>query len=97
MRWHRDQTALREIGGDFESYRKRIADETRTAALADPEFRKQAMEAWRAEAGGQQQTRPANVTDLPSVNRATGTGGNAEARDDGSDPAAVFSKITRRK
>jgi hypothetical protein len=96
MRWHRDQTALKEIGGDFESYRKRIADETRTAALADPEFRKQAMEAWRAEAGAQQQNRSGNVTDLPSVNRATGSGSNA-GEEGAAGARGAFERINSRR
>jgi hypothetical protein len=96
MRWHRDQVALKEIGGDFESYRKRITEDTRKAALADPEFRKQAMEAWRLEAGGQPARPQDNVTNLPSVNRATGSGSNAGEEGEGG-ARGTFERINSRR
>lgn len=73
MEWHRQQTALREIGGDFKSYQEKFRTETREALLKDPEFRKQVIERARAEAANTAKTngqsRP-NVVELPpSLNR----------------------------
>jgi hypothetical protein len=46
IEWHREQKTRQEIGGDLTAYKQRLRDE----ALKDPEFRKQAMEAWQADA-----------------------------------------------
>lgn len=95
MRWHNEQTALREIGSDLTSYRQRMIDDARKAALEDPEFRKLAMSTWTEQARAAPETRPSNVTDLPSLNSATGRG--ASSADPGEQgPRGVFERINRR-
>lgn len=76
MRWHGQQKALAVVGTDVEGYRRKVEEETRAKLAGDPEFRKTIMEAMRAEAGAS--TRPSNVTDLPSVNRASGSSGHGD-------------------
>jgi hypothetical protein len=69
MRWHSQNEALREVGGDIAGYRKKL--------ISDPEFRKEYQAAMEAEAAAQRgggQGRSSNVTDLPSLNRVTGAG-----------------------
>lgn len=82
MRWHRDQEAIRTIGGDLDAFKKKLRDE----AMDDPEFRKSAMAKWRAIAGngsanGANGNGSQAATDLPSLNRATGAG--SQASEDG--------------
>ena len=48
VRAHLESEQLREIGGDLAAYRKRVLEE----ALADPEYRKRAVEAARSQANG---------------------------------------------
>lgn len=73
--WHKEQTALKEIGGDVTAYKQRVIDE----ALKDPEVIKRVIEGARASA--QQPTngqpRSPNVNLPPSLNRTTGSGGQA--------------------
>lgn len=68
--WHREQSTLKEIGGDPTAYVQRKLDE----ALKDPAFLAKALEAARAQAGGQPvvtpttaqpAARPNTVTQLP--------------------------------
>jgi hypothetical protein len=68
--WHKERKALQEIGGDPTSYVQRKLDE----ALKDPAFLAKALEAARAQAGGQPvvstttaqpAARPNTVTQLP--------------------------------
>lgn len=47
LEWHREEKAKAEVGTDLAAYKAKLRDE----ALKDPEFRKAAMEAWRAEGG----------------------------------------------
>jgi len=70
LAWHREQKTLKEIGGDPTSYVQRKLDE----ALKDPAFLAKALEAARAQAGGQPvvsptpaqpAARPNTVTQLP--------------------------------
>lgn len=96
MRWHNQQVALAEVGTDVDSYRKRIADEARQAALNDPEFRRQVLEAARAEAG-QPANRPNNVTKLPpSLNRATGARSNENDDNTPMSDTELFRHVTSR-
>jgi hypothetical protein len=69
--WHRQQSALREIGTDPNAYKQKLRDEL----SKDPEFRKQIMDAIRAEAGGshaqgQGQRSAPSVIDMPSLSRS---------------------------
>lgn len=97
MRWHKDQVAIKEVGGDVAGFKTRIAAETREALKKDPEFRKQLLEELRAEASGEDTGEPARtVTRLPrSLNQARG-GGAGQLPDrrlmDGSD-AAIFEDL----
>jgi hypothetical protein len=66
LEWHRRETTLAAIGSDPRAFRDRLADEL----LSDPDFRKRAIENWRAEAAGGGQ-RSKSASRLPSLNRAT--------------------------
>lgn len=67
MDWHRAHSALSQFGADPVAYRGRVANEL----LADPEFRKHAIETWRSQAAGKGNQRPVDAAGLPSLNRAT--------------------------
>jgi hypothetical protein len=64
-RWHLDRETLTQIGGDLETYKKRILED----ALKDPEFHKQVIQAAKgqAAANGQQINRPAGGVVQPKV------------------------------
>lgn len=73
MKWHRDQTTLREVGDDPAAYRQKIADDAKAQLMKDPEFRKALIEELRAEAAGANGGQPRTVTRLPkSLNGASG-------------------------
>lgn len=79
--WHKRNEALREIGEDPVAYKARIAEETRKALAADPEFRKQMIQGIRADALAENDGEPRNVFKLPpSLNRAAG--GNTRSPND---------------
>ena len=63
VEWHRSQKVLAEVGDDPQAYREKL----RQTLLQDPEFRKQAMETWQAEARSAQpgSERPQSTTRLP--------------------------------
>lgn len=67
--WFRELKMRVEIGNDPAAYRKKISDDL----LKDPEYRKRAMEAWRAEAQVNQQTngRPLLAPSLNGVSRSS--------------------------
>lgn len=97
MRWHQERSAIQEIGGDLKSYQLKMREQL----LADPEFRKTAMEKWREVAQGTNGQRSENIPDLPSLNRAAG-GGSAAADDsrwesDGELARNVFQPPPRRR
>lgn len=46
LEWHRETKNRAEVGNDLVAYKAKLREE----ALKDPEFRKAAMEAWRADA-----------------------------------------------
>jgi hypothetical protein len=65
--WFRELKVRAEVGNDPAAYRKKIGDEM----LKDPEFRKRAMEAWRTEAQGNQQSgRPMLAPSLNGISRS---------------------------
>ena len=79
--WHKRNEALREVGTDPAAYKARIAEETRKALMADPEFRKQFIEELRGEAEVGDNGRPRTTLKLPaSLNRAPG--GNTRSPND---------------
>lgn len=100
MHWHAARETLREVGPDPAAYRKKVADETRAALLADPEFRKEILAGLKDEAAGRGNAAPRNVirgpiragTTIPSLNGANGAAHLAElnqaAFDDPSDEGA---------
>lgn len=77
MRWHQQQETLREVGGDPTAYRQKIAEETKSQLLKDPEFRKQLLAEMKAEASGQTNGgKPRTlIRTPPSLN---GTGGRGD-------------------
>lgn len=82
LEWHRENKTRQEIGGDLTAYKQRLREE----ALKDPEFRKAAMEAWRAEASTETNGRP-NVQLAPSMSGLSRSnsqrgGGNEDVSDD---------------
>lgn len=74
VQWHQRNETLREVGSDPAAYKKRIADETRTALMQDPEFRKQLLASLKADAEtGGPDGKPRTQVRLPrSLNGATG-------------------------
>jgi len=79
--WHKEQTAIKEIGGDVNAYRQRIIEE----AKKDPAILAQFLEAARATASGQPaptgqpSPRPNTVTQLPpSLRSVPGTAASAD-------------------
>jgi hypothetical protein len=91
--WHKRNVAAREVGDDLDAYKARIAEDTRKALMADPEFRKELLGSLRGDAMIGDQGRPRTVTRLPqSLTRAAG--GNSRGNDtdiDGSDAAIAAS------
>jgi hypothetical protein len=81
--WHRRNETLREVGEDPAAYKARVADETRKALIADPEFRKQILEGMRsdAERARDDDGQPRSTFRIPpSLQRVAG--GNGRAPDD---------------
>lgn len=66
LNWHKERQVRAEIGDDLAAYKQRQRDEL----LKDPEFRKMAMEAWRADAQPQVNGRP-RVELPPSMSSAS--------------------------
>ena len=76
--WHKRNEALREVGDDPSAYKARIAEESRKALMADPEFRKQLIEELRGDAMTGDRGRPRTQVKLPaSLNRAGGNNSRA--------------------
>lgn len=65
VRWHKQQSALREIGPDPAVFRQKHADEL----LKDPEHLAKAAEAYRAMAQGNPQFRPPTPAQAPQHQR----------------------------
>jgi hypothetical protein len=88
LAWHREQTALREIGPDPSAYRQKL----RSELMQDAEFRKEFMASMRAEAT----QKPSSVTSLPNLARAPGSASGP--RDDWpTTDAEIFADVTRRR
>jgi hypothetical protein len=88
LAWHREQTALREIGPDPSAYRQKL----RSELMQDAEFRKEFMASMRAEAT----QKPSSVTSLPNLARAPGSASGP--RDDWpTTDAEIFAEVTRRR
>jgi hypothetical protein len=71
MKWHREQTLIREVGNDPAAYRQKLRDEL----LNDPDMVKAVLARVREQrdGNGQQPGAPRNITRLPpSLNRARG-------------------------
>jgi len=69
MRWHREQSLLREVGNDPAAYRQKLRDEL----LDDPDMVKAVLARVREQSEGGQPGAPRNITRLPpSLNRARG-------------------------
>lgn len=75
LAWDRERHVLNETKGDLDAYAARIREEARQAALQDPEFQRQVIEAHRQQAtpvqtGVPGRGAPPNRT-IPSLNRQT--------------------------
>jgi len=69
MKWHREQTALREMGGDPAAYRQRLRDEL----VNDPDMVKAVLARLREQGEEGRPGAPRNITRLPpSLARARG-------------------------
>ena len=80
VRWHKQNETLRLIGDDPDKYRQTIADETRQALMADPEFRKMLVDELKGEAMTANNGRPRTETRFPpSLHGAAG--GNPRRND----------------
>jgi hypothetical protein len=89
LEWHREEKAKAEVGTDLTAYNQRKREEL----LKDPEFRKAAMEAWRAEVP-QNNGRP-KINLPPSLNGASRS--NAALRsamNDDVDDRSLFEQTT---
>jgi hypothetical protein len=64
MHWFRDLKIRAEVGNDLTAYRAKMREE----AMADPEFRKAAMERWNGEASATDANGRPNVRLAPSLN-----------------------------
>ena len=93
MRWYRRQAVLTEVGDDPEGYKKRLRDQFKK----DPEFRKEFMAELEAEARAPAGRSSGTVTNLPSLNRATGGGGRQQLGDLGSSDREIFETLTRKR
>jgi hypothetical protein len=97
-RWHLDRETLTQIGGDLESYKKRILEE----ALKDPEFHKQVIGAAKghAAANGQQINRPvvtqSKVPVIPSLSDI-GAAGADEQQIEPSDEALFRAAVAAKR
>lgn len=76
-RWHANNLAMREIGGDLNAYRQRVLEE----AKADPEYRRQVIEASKGNA--QHVARPvtSSVPKIPSLGNVGAGGGEADLQE----------------
>jgi hypothetical protein len=97
-RAHMDRQTLTEIGGDLETYKKRVLEE----AMKDPEFHKQVIQAAKgqAAASGQQINRPgvvqSKVPTLPSLSDI-GAAGADEQQMEPSDEALFRAAVSAKR
>jgi hypothetical protein len=74
LNWHKQQETLARVGSDPAAYEARIREETRTALMADPEFRKQLIAGLRDDAARGDNGQPRTTVRLPrSLNGAAGS------------------------
>lgn len=100
LRWHRDRETLREVGADPVAYRKKVADETRAALLADPDFRKEMLAGLKAEAGGNgvngngaaRHVIRVPTKTIPSLNGASGSAQAADTTFDDASEDGFFNR-----
>jgi hypothetical protein len=105
VRWHQQQVAFSQIGGDLTAYNKRILDE----AMKNPEFQAQVIAAARGGApavavparGGEQPRNSngqfASPSTLPSIARVGSTGlAPEDAGQDNTSDADLFAQTTSR-
>jgi hypothetical protein len=92
-RWHLNQEAMREVGGDLNAYRKRILEE----AKADPEYRRQVIEASKGNA--QHVARPitTSVPKIPSLGNVGAGSGEAELQEPSDEQLFRAAVSARRK
>jgi hypothetical protein len=88
--WHRERKTQAEIGGDLNAYKERLRQE----ALKDPEFRKAAMEAWRADASPQTQNGRPRVDLPPSLNGASRSNALLRSQDADVPDPELWNEIT---
>lgn len=89
MKWHDQQSLLREIGTDPAAYRQKLRDEL----INDPEFRQQMISGARQDAVSNRRT---NVQLPPSLNGASG-GTSHRGRDGGSRDTAHTTRSLERE
>ena len=89
MKWHQQQSLMRDIGSDPAAYRERMRQEL----LADPDFRKELISGMRQDASGNRRT---NVQIPPSLNGASG-GASHRGRDGGSRDSARTTRSIERE
>lgn len=93
MNWYRNNKLMKETGGDLNSYRQKLQDEL----LKSPEFLTKAIEAVKAQAGGQGSTpnKSNSIVQLPpSLSRATSAASPHEDTGDMSD-RGLFAYATK--
>lgn len=82
--WYKRRSVVSEVGGDLTAFRKKVSDEALESALKDPAFLQKAVEAARSSARPVTRApQTANVTALPSLNRATAAAEGDEPEDVG--------------
>jgi hypothetical protein len=89
LEWHRENKTKAEIGNDLTAYKARLREE----ALKDPEFRKTAMEAWRADAQPQPNGRP-RVELPPSLSGSSRANAALKSSNEEVSDHELFSQIT---
>jgi hypothetical protein len=89
IQWHREEKAKAEVGTDLTAYKQRLRDE----ALKDPEFRKAAMEAWRANAEPLVNGRP-RVELPPSLSGTSRSNAALKSSNEDIDDQALFAETT---
>lgn len=87
--WYQDRMTKAEIGGDINAYNQRKREEL----LKDPEFRKAAMDAWRAEGQPQANGRP-RVDLPPSLNGASRSNSMLRSTDGDVPDGDLWNEIT---
>jgi hypothetical protein len=92
-RWHINNEAMREVGGDLASYKQRILEE----ALKDPDYQRKAIEASRG--GAQHVARPvtSSVPKIPSLGNVGAGGGDTQTQEPSDEQLFRAAVSARRK